>query len=163
MASSALLNSIRQHVVAKKACDPYVEILKSTVAEIVSDPAKFNEYPKLAYIMHKSKFDIDNLTPESMDFSHLKSYKEDLQSLSTELGIGDSELTFCITANEPEKLFYSAMKNNENFVNYRCIHERADHSSDGSSEIIYKVDCDNIISIMFGCDGIPDDYEMSGC
>lgn len=163
MSSSGLLEKLRQHVVAKKVCDPYVEILKNAVAEIVSSPAKFNDYPKLAYIMHMSKFDVDNLTPESMDFSHLKSYKEDLQGLSTELGIQDKELAFCITANEPEKLFYSAMRNNENFVNYRCIHERADHSSDGSENIIHKVDCDNIISIMSGCDGIPDDYEMAGC
>jgi hypothetical protein len=160
MASSALLNNIKKHVFEKKFCDPYVEILKSTVAEIVSDPAKFNDYPKLAYIMHMSRFDLDELTPENMDFSHLKSYRQDLQSLSTELGI--KELGYCITANEPEKLFYSAMKDNESFENYRCIHGLADKSSVGS-EILHRVDCDNINPIMSSCDGIPFDYEMVGC
>ncbi len=150
MVSSELLNNIKKHVVAKKVCDPYVEILKSTVAEIALYPVKFNNYPKLAYIMHMSKFDVDNLTPASMDFSHLKSYKEDLQGLSTELGIQDKELAFCITANEPEKLFYSAMKDNEDFQLYSCIHERANKSSDGS-EITYQVDDSNMGSIMSGC------------
>jgi hypothetical protein len=175
---SPLLNAMKNKV-ARKVCQPKVEAFKKIIFEIVSDPIKFNSYPKLAYAIDKAIIVKEGLLPVTLDFSHLKikdaegqdpkkidinKLKSTEQLLLEELGIEGLEsclATKNIGGYSSEQFFHSVIQDNQFFDDYQTMHAIANGSGeDGDHK--YTVTCSNIVPILLQCEGVPSNYDM-GC
>ncbi len=145
---SAHIDAIKRHIV-QKICDDRVNAFKITISNIVSDPVKLNKAQALASLIYRSKFDIDDLQLNNIEFNDLKSHYSDLQG---QLGIVFKE---CATVyNTPGQFFYEVLKDNKDFLEFIDILEIAVNDGIGESEISFFLDEDKLrtIDIILGKD-----------